>query len=50
MYIKKVLTDRRIPFEISNDPFYSESNQEWVSESIAEAKAGKLKKHDLIEV
>jgi len=33
-----------------NDPFYSEKNMARIRRSIANADAGKLEKHDLIEV
>lgn len=52
IYAKKVTRERRIPFEISADPFYSESNikhLEQVVEEINEGRA-KLVEHDLIEV
>ncbi len=52
LYAKKVTRERRIPFEISADPFYSESNikhLEQVIEDINEGRA-KLEEHDLVEV
>lgn len=51
MYVKAVLRERRIPFEIrQEDPFYSASNQEYIMKSVAELRAGKGTAHDLIEV
>ncbi|MGI6125182.1 MAG: type II toxin-antitoxin system RelB/DinJ family antitoxin [Acetivibrionales bacterium] len=52
IYAKKVTRERRIPFEVSADPFYSESNirhLEQVIEDINEGRA-KLVEHDLVEV
>ena len=52
LFIKAVLRERRIPFEISqsSDPFYSESNQKHLMKSIQELRNGKGTAHDLIEV
>lgn len=49
MYIKAVLREHKIPFEITNDPFYSESNQKWLKESVKQAENGNLTQHELIE-
>ena len=48
IFIRQALRQGKIPFEIS-DPFYSEKNQIRLSESIAQAEAGKLTVHDIIE-
>ena len=52
LFIKAVLRERRIPFEItqSNDPFYSASNQKHLMKAIQELRNGKGTAHDLIEV
>ena len=52
MFMKKVIREQRIPFEINVDPFYSRENLERLSESIEKVRFGKatLKEHDLIEV
>ncbi len=51
MFIKAVLREHRIPFEIKQeDPFYSSENQAYILKSVNELKAGKGKAHDLIEV
>jgi DNA-damage-inducible protein J len=51
MYVKAVLRERRIPFEIKQeDPFYSVANQAYIMKSVAELKAGKGTSHELIEV
>ncbi len=38
---KKMSREKRIPFDVSIDPFYSESNLKALNESIAQMKAGK---------
>jgi DNA-damage-inducible protein J len=52
LFVKAVLREKRIPFEIMQnpDPFYSTSNQAYVMKSVNELKAGKGKVHELIEV
>ena len=51
IFAKKVGREHRIPFEVSVDPFYSESNISYLEEKLAAYKAGKLKlsEHELIE-
>lgn len=51
IFAKKVGREKRIPFEVSADPFYSESNIRYLEQKAADYKAGKLKfaEHDLIE-
>ena len=49
IFIKKVVREQRIPFELSADPFYSDSNMRYLRSSIANAKAGRVFEHDLIE-
>ena len=52
IFLVKLGNERRIPFEVSADPFYSKDNIEELEKRIADLKAGKteLKEHDLIEV
>lgn len=52
IYLKKLGNERRIPFELSADPFYSEANINRLEKSIENVKSGKstLKEHELIEV
>ncbi len=51
LFAKKVVRERRIPFDISTeDPFYSEENQKRLALSIQHAREGKLTEHELIEV
>ena len=43
--------ERRIPFEVTADPFYSEANMKYLQKVISEIETGKavLKEHELIE-
>ena len=51
IFAVKVGNERRIPFEITTDPFYSESNMKYLRRVIAEIESGraKLTEHELIE-
>ena len=49
MFVKKVIREHRIPFEIECDPFYSESNMRILRDGIAQLNAGKGMEHELIE-
>ena len=49
IFARQALRQGKIPFEIY-DPFYSEKNQARLARSIADAEAGKLTVHELIEV
>ena len=42
--------EKRIPFEVSVDPFYSESNMSHLRRGIEALNAGKGIEHDIIEV
>lgn len=52
LFVKAVLRERRIPFEIaqSSDPFYSDTNQLHLMKAIQELRDGKGTAHELIEV
>ena len=52
LFVKAVLRERRIPFDITQgpDPFYSEENQAYLMKSVRELREGKGQAHDLIEV
>ena len=52
MFVKAVLRENRIPFEITqtSDSFFSESNMAHVRKSVQELRAGKGTVHELIEV
>ena len=51
LYVKAVLRERRIPFEISQprDPFYDDTNLAIIEKSVKELRAGKGSPHELIE-
>ena len=51
IFATKVTKEKRIPFEITVDPFYSESNMRYLEKVIADIESGKAKlvEHDLIE-
>ena len=42
IFAKKMSREKRIPFEVSIDPFYSESNIKYLKESIKQLKQGKV--------
>ncbi len=52
IFAKKVSRERRIPFEVSADPFYSESNIRYLERKKKEIDEGRahLAEHELIEV
>lgn len=52
IFAKKVVKERRIPFELSADPFYSKSNMDYLSAVAKRINNGtaNLVEHDLIEV
>ena len=45
IFLKKVARERRIPFELSADPFYSESNMAHLRRGVAALNAGKGVEH-----
>ena len=49
IFVKAAVRQRGIPFELTIDPFYSESNVRVLKESIRDADAGRLTEHELIE-
>ena len=51
IFAKKVTKERRIPVEITADPFYSEANMRYLDRVIADIESGKAKltEHELIE-
>lgn len=52
IFAKKVGRECRIPFEVSADPFYSESNIRYLENVMQDIEDGKahFAEHDLIEV
>lgn len=49
IFAKTVTREKRIPFEVSADPFYSESNLKHLQHVAAELNAGKSVEHEIIE-
>jgi len=51
IYLKKLGREKRIPFEVSVDPFYSDENMAHLRKVIADVESGKAKltEHELIE-
>ena len=50
IFLTKVANEKRIPFEVSVDPFYSEEHIAMLERRIADMKAGKkVHEHELIE-
>lgn len=52
IYLKTVVRENRIPFELSADSFYSDENMSRLRESIRQVRDGekKLTEHEIIEV
>jgi DNA-damage-inducible protein J len=52
IFLTKVSREKRIPFEVNADPFYSESNIKYLESIVQDIKDGKahFEQHDLIEV
>jgi DNA-damage-inducible protein J len=51
IFAKKMTREKRIPFEVSVDPFYSDANMNYLKKVISEIESGKTKlvEHDIIE-
>ena len=51
IFAKKVTKEKRIPFEVCVDPFYSSANMEYLERVIADIESGRanLVEHGLIE-
>lgn len=51
VFLKKVAREKRIPFELSVDPFYSESNVQYLEGVMRDVKNGtaQFAEHELIE-
>lgn len=51
IFLKKVAREKRIPFELSADPFYSERNIKYLEGMLDDIKSGKahFAEHDLAE-
>ena len=50
MYVKVVVRDRKLPFEVKQaDPFYSAANQVHLQKSVQQLREGKGTPHELID-
>ena len=51
IFLKTVAREKRIPFELSADPFYSESNIRYLEQKMDAYKKGQLRfaPHEIIE-
>lgn len=51
IFLVKVGNERRIPFEVTADPFYNADNITELEKRVADIKSGKskMKEHELIE-
>ena len=51
IFAKKMTREKRIPFEVSVDPFYAESNMAYLKKVVEDIESGKavLVEHELIE-
>lgn len=49
VFLKAVAREHRIPFELTSDPFYSETNMAHIRRGIAQLEAGKGVEHELLE-
>jgi DNA-damage-inducible protein J len=50
IFLKAVVRQRRIPFDITADPFYSNTNIAHLKKSINQLNYGKGKTHDIVKV
>ena len=52
VFLRKVAREGRIPFELTADPFFTESNMRYLENIMQDVKEGKANfaEHDLIEV
>lgn len=52
IFAKKMTREKRIPFDVSVDPFYSEKNMAYLKKVVEDIESGKvvLSEHELIEV
>lgn len=49
VFLTKVARERRIPFELTADPFYSESNLSHLRRGVEALNSGKGVEHELVE-
>lgn len=49
IFAKKMVRERRIPFDVAIDPFYSEENMAHLKHSIASLNAGRGEVRELVD-
>lgn len=49
IFAKKVSREKRIPFEVSIDPFYSDSNMAHLRRGVEALNSGKGVEHEIVE-
>ncbi len=50
IFAKKMIREKRIPFDVSIDPFYSKSNMKAIDESIKQLEEGKVVRKTIEEL
>ena len=50
VFVKSVIKEQRIPFEITGDPFHSQENMDEIRNALARVKSGQYTIHEPIEV
>ena len=50
IFAKKMIREKRIPFDVSIDPFYSEGNMKAIKESIKQLEEGKVVRKTIEEL
>lgn len=50
IFAKKLIREKRIPFDVSIDPFYSTSNMKAIDESIKQLEEGKVVRKTIEEL
>ena len=50
MFVKTVIREQKLPFEVRTDPFYSADNMARLEKSVRQLRDGKGTEHELIEV
>lgn len=50
IFAKKMTREKRIPFEVSVDPFYAETNMKHLRRGVEALNSGQGEEHEIIEV
>lgn len=50
MFVKAVIREQKLPFEVKADPFYSRENMARLERSVQQLKDGNGTEHELVEV